>query len=671
MFNTFKRFFGKRVEDKVDSPPEVRPAAPPQRPAAPPPARRVDAEPRVAVGESQPRPAGTSAATLSLPLRSVLARLPADLATRVRQTDVGEAEVFVPMQKVISQLAQGAVRVSFGELRQSSPPGTFSPENDRDRVLVDLPLNEILTRVNPGLLARRPVQKHVDVPQEVTGPFGGQTQVTISSVPLKPVAKPRSQPVPEEVVFKQTNAAAAQPNPPVYAPMVPSSALPLKPAVLPETPVFARVNPPSVPPVTPPGSQESLFQRAPMLSAAPPPVQPARDEPTFKRMNLVPPVHTPIAPAPEPEPLPIPFGQPGTIPAPASSSRNLSPPPLSAPAPVALPAPPAEPELIRFNPSFAPAPVSAPAPTPVPPPPAASRETVFLTVSLLELSQDWPESVRQEITTLSLSTASIALPQGVTEAAIKQGKVAFPWKLIRSWIKPLVDPSHVSPHDAVVLELPLKVITPAFMASLRANRPQKKVSIDANIPNLFSGTAGAEPVAVSPTVAAPLPVAPATAFAPVAPATASGDTNYYVWKDKDEPPVEEKVVIKKGPSPGTSFLQRYATPNEIVSKASGLDGVGGALIALPDGLLVASKIPADMNADTLAAFLPQIFGRVSQSTRELRMGDLNNLNFTVGLIPWKIFRVGAIYFAAFGIAGQPLPTARLAGIAAELDRKAK
>jgi len=99
--------------------------------------------------------------------------------------------------------------------------------------------------------------------------------------------------------------------------------------------------------------------------------------------------------------------------------------------------------------------------------------------------------------------------------------------------------------------------------------------------------------------------------------------------------------------------------------------VDGALIALPDGLLVASHIPSSMNADTIAAFLPQIFAKVSQCTRELRLGELNNLNFTVGNIPWKIFRVGSIYFAAFGRPGEAMPTGQLAGIAAELDRKAK
>ena len=90
------------------------------------------------------------------------------------------------------------------------------------------------------------------------------------------------------------------------------------------------------------------------------------------------------------------------------------------------------------------------------------------------------------------------------------------------------------------------------------------------------------------------------------------------------------------------------------------------LISLPDGLLVANCVSPELNPDTLAAFLPQIFGRVSQCTKELRMGDLNNLNFTVGNLPWKIFRVNAVFFAAFGKAGEPLPTAQLAALAAEL-----
>jgi predicted regulator of Ras-like GTPase activity (Roadblock/LC7/MglB family) len=147
------------------------------------------------------------------------------------------------------------------------------------------------------------------------------------------------------------------------------------------------------------------------------------------------------------------------------------------------------------------------------------------------------------------------------------------------------------------------------------------------------------------------------------------DTNYYIWSDTAEAPRVDETEYKRPQRPATDFSSRYATPNEIVARAMELPGVVGAIVALPDGLKVASRIPSDFNADTLAAFLPQIFDRVSQSTRELRMGALNNFNFTVGNVPWKIFRVNAVYFAAFGNAGEALPTVQLAALAAELDRK--
>jgi predicted regulator of Ras-like GTPase activity (Roadblock/LC7/MglB family) len=299
----------------------------------------------------------------------------------------------------------------------------------------------------------------------------------------------------------------------------------------------------------------------------------------------------------------------------------------------------------------------------------------------------------------------VLLPMGVVEAAIKQGKVSFPWQTMRAWIKPQLPPDAASAHDAMVLDLPLKVIIPLFLAEIKGLKPQKKFVLeDDEEPDVFSATRPPEaaPAAPAPAPAptpvaarpapAPAPAAPAVTSAPAAPvftvrpppptpaptsapaveAQKSPDTNYFVWNQTDESPVEDTALfVKKGDSPGTAFLNRYATPNQIVDKAASLEGVDGTLIALPDGLLVASRIPPTMNADTIAAFLPQIFARVSQCTRELRLGDLNNLNFTVGNIPWKIFKVGSIYFAAFGRPGEPLPSAKLAVIAAELDRKAK
>jgi predicted regulator of Ras-like GTPase activity (Roadblock/LC7/MglB family) len=147
------------------------------------------------------------------------------------------------------------------------------------------------------------------------------------------------------------------------------------------------------------------------------------------------------------------------------------------------------------------------------------------------------------------------------------------------------------------------------------------------------------------------------------------DSNYYIWGDDGEIPRVDETEYKRLQRPATDFTTRHATPKEIVERAMALPGVMGVVVALPDGLRVASEVPADLNADTLAAFLPQIFDRVSQSTKELRMGALNNFNFTVGNVPWRIFRVNAVYFAAFGIAGEALPSAQLAALAAELDRK--
>jgi len=301
--------------------------------------------------------------------------------------------------------------------------------------------------------------------------------------------------------------------------------------------------------------------------------------------------------------------------------------------------------------------------------PEHAGETRFLNVSLTDLSQAWPEVLLKEIIQQNLSGAMVTLPFGAVEGCIKRGKIAFPWKAIRSWITPAV-PQTVSPHDTAVLELPLKLVTPLFLAELRSGRSQRKFAIDETIPNLFTGS---QPLNDAPAVAPPPPVfTPKPGRATAAPTQKPTDTNYFRKEaEAAERSEDATVFLRKDGTPATEFLKRYATPNEIVAKAASLPGVEGALIALPDGLLVASHIPPTMNPDTIAAFLPQIFGRVSQCTRELRLGDLNNLNFTVGSVPWKIYKVGAIYFAVFGRAGEPLPTSQLVGIAAELDRRGK
>ncbi|HKI68828.1 MAG TPA: hypothetical protein VKA67_04515, partial [Verrucomicrobiae bacterium] len=351
----------------------------------------------------------------------------------------------------------------------------------------------------------------------------------------------------------------------------------------------------------------------------------------------------PAKPVPD-EPTPIPV-------TPALQDLAASGPSFKAPAAAPAPAPASEPTSPKPIP-FALQPLT---PEPAPEPP---REVPTLPVALASLAKAWPESLRQEIAQSGLQDANVNLPEDKVELALKQGKVTFAWRVLRSWIQPPVA-SNVSVNDATAVELPLDVLAPLFLTRQRAaSTSQRKVAIDENIPNLFFGFPQTDAQAAPPV--------PETGHAISKPV----DTNYYVWDDtSDTVHLDASEYKRPAPSLETTFTSRCATPNEIVSRAAALEGIAGALVALPDGLMVANQIPPNLNGDTLAAFLPHIFGKVSQCTKELRMGELNNLNFTVGNVPWKIFRVNAIFFAAFGRAGEPLPTAQLAALAAELDRK--
>jgi predicted regulator of Ras-like GTPase activity (Roadblock/LC7/MglB family) len=494
---------------------------------------------------------------IELPLQPLLDGLPLELQPCLKHPDAGELTISIPLEKILAQLSRGAVKITFGELRQAAPE-LFAPEDDRDRVLVPLPLAEILARLNPALITRRRVQKQVEVPAEICSPFDQRNQNLIFSVGP---TKPESASVPASRQF-------AVPAPAPVAPAVRSGL---------------------------------TFAPTPLRSAAAPPNAPTMNSATLALRGLRS-NHLPVPPAP---------------------AVQIAPTALS------------------------------------PPPPSPSIDPNPLLVGLTSLAEGWPEAVRQELVQLNLVDAKVALPAEIVERALKQGRVAFTWKTLRSWIKPAPLPA-VSVHDSLVLELPLKIVAPPFLARQKeATKLHRKVAVDDDIPNLFFGFP--RPEATSPVVASTASDATAK----------PADTNFYVWDDSSEQARPHQGETKLGPSPGTKFVAKYATPNEVVSRAAALDGVAGALIALPDGLMVASRLSADLNGDTLAAFLPQIFGKVNQCSKELRMGELNNVHFTVGNIPWKIFRVNAIFFAVFGRAGEPLPTAQLAALAAGLDHRPK
>jgi hypothetical protein len=264
------------------------------------------------------------------------------------------------------------------------------------------------------------------------------------------------------------------------------------------------------------------------------------------------------------------------------------------------------------------------------------------------------------------------LPVDLLEPALKRGRVTFTWGNLRSWMKPT--PPAASAHDAVEVELPLKAVVPHFLGrqngAMGAARLQRTAPALEKIPNMFFGFPQPQPPAATQEAPPKAPAVDERLLAPKPVEINRPATDFLSWDKPDTPRAEtcpDKIEHKQ---PATSdFSKHSVTPKEVVSRATALTGVAGAVVALPDGLMVASQVPSILNADTLAAFLPQIFDRVNQSAKELHMGALNNLNFTVGGVPWEIFRVNGVYFAAFGRAGEQLPVAQLNTLASELDSK--
>ena len=715
MLKLFKNLFGSGSADTPThgnghtAPP---PAPPVQVQARVVPANQAaqTAMPRTVAAMPTPRPAAprpvSDGSNVQVPLYTIIAVLPLELKTRIRQTMVAEVFIMLPVQRVLEQLSTGSVKITFGELRELAPK-VFAVQTDLDATEIALPLNEILPQINPAMLPRRQAQRHVEVSEDIRGPFGGEG----SAVTLGDARAPRVTAAPAAPMQQEIIKPAPQVRP---APMQP-----VRPAMPAQAPIRPVMPAQAAQPIKPNFPMPTAKPATPAMPRPPMPVQPPRPPAAPISPAAAGAAHAPLADAPL-----IAFRPPSITSTPAPR------PPMAAPA-----VPPVRPAMPQGRgagaaalPSMAPMVPRVPtnggngnAHPPVPTMPAApvipmapqqaapvapAAPEVCVNVPLMMLTESWPEVLRGEIEQLHLTQAQLALPVRLVEPALKQGRIAFPWSVVRSWIRPAPLPT-VSAHDGMVLELPLRVIAPLFIARQRnAGGPRQKVQVNEKIPNLFFGfpqpdsaPEPAAPVAPAPAAfappppapAAPIPMAPVSMPAPVqqipqeipevifqpkaaAPAAAQPrppvptDTNFYVWGEAGETPIGEATEVRRT-SPGTDFLSRYATPNEVVSRAASLDGVAGALVALPDGLMVASKLSPDLNGDTLAAFLPHIFGKVNQCTKELRMGELNNLNFTVGNVPWKIFRVNAIFFAAFGTAGKPLPTAQLAALAGELDRK--
>ena len=192
MFGYVKNLLRKWVEKRDDNqPPTVVSAAPA-------PSRRTVMAPPPEDAPAHNNDSHQNGSGIELPLQPILGGLPLELQPRLRHPDAGALTISIPLETILTQLSRGAVKITFGELRQAAPD-LFTPEDDRDRVMVSLPLGEILSRLNPALITRRRIQKQVEVPDEICSPFDQRNQSLIFSVGLtQPEAAPVSAPTPRQ-----------------------------------------------------------------------------------------------------------------------------------------------------------------------------------------------------------------------------------------------------------------------------------------------------------------------------------------------------------------------------------------------------------------------------------------------------------------------------------------
>jgi predicted regulator of Ras-like GTPase activity (Roadblock/LC7/MglB family) len=575
---------------------------------------------------------------ITVPFRAILQLLPKELHGKSAASASGS--YVLPTAVALEQLSRGAVKVALADLRRAAPTGFVASGGAHDNKMVDLPLREILNQLHPEAFARRSGQNRITVPDEVTDLFGSKGERLTT---VRVVDKSELKPTPRTPAARAGAPAAAEEGRPEAA-EAPAQPIRMAPNLAQQLQV----------PASPAGIPLTTFQKAA-------PAAPAGPGPSMSAVPKVPVAQG--APLPKPGP-----SLPKAVPAP------------KAPVPATAPALP--PNAIKFP--------TPPAPRPAPPQPAATPAPSpapsggTLSVSINTVNQKWPESVRQIVS--ELGATDLEIPNELIEPAVKSGRIEFAWEQLVTWLRPVPQDEVTLEQGSVVIELPLSVIAPLYLQ--QSKYKTKKSSVPGGIPDIFSSKGeklaqpepeaaveaeeeeveeeqeeveAEEPTALFQAAPAPAPVQAAPVAAPVVEAPAA-----YV----------PAVVPDRRKAQSLNELFKEAnkknwTPNEIVQKTITLPGVTGALIALQDGLLVAGSMPVPWKTETIAAFIPQIFGRLTQYTKELQMGEVRTVSFGVDSGTLQIFNAGIIYFAALGLHGGSLPVEDLTLIATELSRHTK
>ena len=399
-----------------------------------------------------------------------------------------------------------------------------------------------------------------------------------------------------------------------------------------------------------------VVQKAPLPAPAAPPVPaPAPGpEPARSPMAATPPPST-LEPPSQPIKPAMGLPDPASLrPAQAMPTRPVGTAPTSTPSlpkPAALPTvkPSPLPTAAAAAPASLPKPVAASTVAAAPaasPAPASSLEGT-LTVTLGQISSSWPEGPKQAAT--AVAESAVEVPLKAIEEGLRKGRVLVKSSVLKSWVQG----ASLEIADDLDLDLPLPLLAPMFLARRGSGRQQRRVVVGDNIPDVFSGKNIPQPTQEAPAAAPSAPPAgPAPVAAPVAAPTRPA-----------EPAAPSLASIFQ--QPGKSSW----SPPELVPKICSLKGVFGAVVATNDGLLVAGQVPAPLKAEMMAGFVPEMFNRINQYSKEIKIGEVQTLAFSTGTMTCRMFHSDKVHLAILCQPDANLPQTTLDLILKELGRQ--
>jgi predicted regulator of Ras-like GTPase activity (Roadblock/LC7/MglB family) len=673
----FRNLFGRRSDTgktngtATISPPAASISVPQMRPVQPephsPPPAQVQSQSRPVAAPVFPATAPEDC--IPLPLKAITDLFPPELKGAIRKHPSEHVLVDIPRSLIKPQLASGAVRITFAQLRAATPGEIFfHPDGAPADAKLLLPLEPILRRMKPD---RRDDQRTQSLPANIPSVFakagpapehaanGGAEKWFSQRRPTYDVPDEEPEPKPSNGNGDAKAPEAVQPPAPEPA------ALPVEPAPAASAPLRMPTAPVEAAPVPPP---------APAPVAATPVLPP-------------PPAPAPTAAAPVAPPPPAPIA---AVPAPAASAPATAD-TVTIPLSIVLETLPAS---IRESLNGAdPATRSFLIPFTEFESQMRTGKLRFRWSQLQTWCHPEPFAATAADTDVDLPLAQLVpIFLATRKSPEPRKKIEVDSRIPEVFGKSNIAPGTSEPAEAAapVLETePVPAATPApapepepihvpVAAPAPAPEPEPEPtpvpvaeSIPAPAPEPIPAPAAEavpEPVALPAPEAAPAPAA--TPFPshdslrieqpPVAPVPAAAPTPFPTPLPLrvEEPPAEPVAMEAPAPVP--------SGPAQILHRIRALSGVSGTFLATSDGLLVAADLP-DGNENVLSAFAPTVFSQLAKYSEMARLGQPEAIDLHLGGSSIHVRKVGKLFLGVITPRGRQLPVPELNLISSALQ----